>query len=565
MDSLTSDILGIPKGSRSLAEAFKELELVREAFQRASRIEHKILENESSISQIQGRMELLSTTSYVDTKTEKLKIMIDSMVKSKFDEYTSHILFELNRKINDFDAKKLIDGKVNWGAFNDLKNIYGTLKLKVDTHVDMEFVNYKGKVSEEFQNQRKEFMEKHKDSTREIEDLRQKFDELMEKVQEVLAEDEESVKSMKSEEDFEKMMIDLEKHILPESPRERSIKKIDSDKPSRLNTLPNKEASISPLINPSIRKSVYKETSSPLVGFVDPEIADVKNTEFFGGSVSPTYRKSRQEVYSRKSSVTSTTGGGIKQLSRKLAVMEKDISDIFIDLRGDKKKFEEILKEIKKIHQQIADLNNRCDRMEEFEKKMEFNFVNRLRNKDMQNTLKKNNVLFERLPDEDISKLQKEIQIKNKKIVQMDYCLKYLVTEIDFLKSSHQSKFKDLQEGLSNLEKGVKHKEKDSNMLRSTYSNLEHPVSEALIRPQEEPHVARPAFSASHHNKNETESECRGQMRRKSQDPSKHLKEEWSKLLAGAEKVSEKPQVRTNHRVSSATPKVSNQGRLLFT
>lgn len=549
MDQVTSEILGISKGNKTLAEAFKELGLVREAFEKASRIEQKILENESSISEIRSRMALLSTSAYVDTKAEKLKSMIDSMVKSKFDEYTSHILFELNRKVNDSDAKKDFEGKVNWGAFNDLKHVYGAIKLKLDTHVDMEFVNYKGKVNDQFEKNRNEIKKNHEETKGDVAILRVQFEELNRKVEEVLAEDEESVKSDQSIEDFEKMIKELERNIAPESV-EKSIEK------NRNNFTPgNKEISMSSVVNHTY-KSSCKESKSPLVGFLEPDRLDKTSVEYFGDNFSPSYRKSRQEVFSRKSSVVSTTGGGLKQIARKIPVIEKDITEIFQELRLLPKMFQEINSEIKKIYKEIEEINKRCDRIEEFEKKMEFNFVNRLRNKDMQNKLKKNNVLFNKVPGEELEKLYKEVQVKNKRIIQMDHCLKYLITEVDFLKASQLSRFREFEESLTVLEKDTKYKEKELNSLKSGFSQIECTISENIAKNYEE--ITRPVYSAK-------TTDSRMNKRRNSQDSSKYFKEEWSKILANTEKnKNNKEKEKPRQRISSATPKISLQPKQFF-
>ena len=92
MDDLCQDIDNIGKGSQSIAKAFKEIQLVKEAFEKSGRIEYKINQNQQAISELKARMELLSTSAYVDFKTEKLQRMIDVLVKTKFDEYTSHLL-----------------------------------------------------------------------------------------------------------------------------------------------------------------------------------------------------------------------------------------------------------------------------------------------------------------------------------------------------------------------------------------------------------------------------------------------------------------------------------------
>ena len=156
MDDLCQDIDNIGKGSQSIAKAFKEIQLVKEAFEKSGRIEYKINQNQQAISELKARMELLSTSAYVDFKTEKLQRMIDVLVKTKFDEYTSHLLIEISHKISDLEVKKLLEQKVNWNSFNEFKNIYGAIKLKLDTFVEADFNNYKLKVEGELRRHQEE-------------------------------------------------------------------------------------------------------------------------------------------------------------------------------------------------------------------------------------------------------------------------------------------------------------------------------------------------------------------------------------------------------------------------
>ena len=545
MNQITAEIIEIPKGNKTLVEAFKELDLVKEAFLRSSRIEEKILKNESAISEIRSRLEVVSTYSYVDTKTEKLQSMIDTMVKAKFDEYTSHILFEINRKANDSDLKKLLELKVNWPAFIELQRTYGGIKLKLDSHVDSEFLSYKLRVEEEFKKQQELIQSNYKFSTDEIKDLKLKFEDLLVKVQEVLA-DEEISKEDQSEEDFEKMMDDLENQIIPPFPYVKSPEKLAQRRDS--NEIPM-------LFSKSPTKNLsYKESKSPLVGFIEPERLERRSTEIFGDAFSPSYRKSKQETCTRKNSIASsiTGGGGIKQIGRKVATMEKDITDIYQEIQNFTKKFKEFDREIQQIHEKIIQINKRCDQIEEFEKKMESTFVSRLRNKDMQNKLKKDKVLIEKIPDNELLKLNKEISEKNKRIMQMDHCLKYLITEIDYLKSNQNSKFKDFQQSLECLERDNKNKDKEFNSLKTNFSQIECNLSENINKNIEEIFIPRPVYSASIRAR---ENDSKIKIRRKSQDSTIHLKEELNKLIEMTEKIP----IKNNYRGKSITPKVRQQ------
>jgi hypothetical protein len=539
----------VPKGNKSLAEAFKELDLVKKAFERSSRIEQKILKNESDISDIKNRLEVLSSLSYVDSKTEKLQLSIDSIIKSKLEEYTSSFLFEINKKINETDAKKLFDTKVNWQAFNELKNTYASIKMKLDTHIGLEFQNNKQKVEEELRKFQAINSQNHLICLESLSDIKNRFEFMENKVREVL-DDQKSISQSQSEEDFEKMMKNLEDSILP-------------------GNLDHSEKKKTLVIETSV-KHKYLDSKSPLVGFIDTEpktpfvgfnefdklknsneVDKIKNSiEFFGEKFSPSYRKTHQEPFSRKNSIASSTGpGSYKQMFKKVNIMEKDITDIYQELEFSKNMFKKIEDEIKSIHGLIQKLNQRCDQIQEFEKQMENTFVNRLRVKDMQNKLKKDNVLITKLPGEEIVKLNKEITEKNKKIVQMENYLKYIVNEVDYIKVNQSCKFKDFQETLTVIERNNKHHEKEFNTLKTNFSQIECNLSENFIRTSDDNKASRPATSYT-----EKKRETVLKTRRKSQDLSKLVVEDPKNLQT---------EVNPGHfyRGKSTTPKIYAQAR----
>ena len=223
MDELYQNIDNICKGSQTIAQAFKEIKLVKEAFEKSDRIEYRINQNQQVISELKARMELLSTSAYVDFKTEKLQRMIDVLVKTKFDEYTSHLLIEISHKISDLEVKKLLEQKVNWNSFNEFKNIYGAIKLKLDTFVEADFNNYKLKVEGELRRHQEEIKFNQDLNRAEIEAIKAKMFQVEDKLEHIVAEDEPSVKDNQSEVDFDKMIGDIEKNMIPEDSPKKLI------------------------------------------------------------------------------------------------------------------------------------------------------------------------------------------------------------------------------------------------------------------------------------------------------------------------------------------------------
>lgn len=533
MEELSADLQGISKGNKTIAQAFHEIGIIKEAFEKTSRIEFKINQNQSAINEIRARMELLSTSAYVDFKAEKLQKMIDMLVKTKFDEYTSHLLIEISHKISDLEAKKLLDQKVSWASFNEFKNTYGATKLKLDSFIEADFNNYKIRVESELKKQQEEIKQNHLKTQAFLQEVHNKMQEVEQKLEQVLAEEEPSVKDNQSEVDFDKMLGELEKNLIKEDP-------------AKLINLKSAES----VERPNNKKSfVIKEPRSPIVGF--EARSERMPTEYFGSAVSPTYKK--PDIMSRKSSITSTAGpGGLKQIGRKVMVLEKDISEIFHEIRNFQRKFLGIEKDVKGTQDGIGNLGKRCDDIEEGQKKLEQTFIYRLRAKDMQNTMKKNNVMVEKIPGEELVKLNKEISQKNKKIVQLDSYLKYIVSEVEYMKHNQNEKFKTFQESLNTFEREKKNQDREVHTLKTNFSMIESGLSDGKSAAIEDSMYLKAPL-----NELMKEREFFGMKgRRKSQDIVGMLQDE--------SKNSERVSVMRNRRGMSATPKVNTQNKVMF-
>ena len=539
MDELYQNIDNICKGSQTIAQAFKEIKLVKEAFEKSDRIEYRINQNQQVISELKARMELLSTSAYVDFKTEKLQRMIDVLVKTKFDEYTSHLLIEISHKISDLEVKKLLEQKVNWNSFNEFKNIYGAIKLKLDTFVEADFNNYKLKVEGELRRHQEEIKFNQDLNRAEIEAIKAKMFQVEDKLEHIVAEDEPSVKDNQSEVDFDKMIGDIEKNMIPE------------DSPKKLINLRSAESGQKALRSELIPKNNLKESNSPIAGFDSP--SEQLPTEYFGTAVSPTYRKPSLDVQSRRSSaISASKPGGIKQIGQKVLTLEKGISEVFHEIHSFKQKFQKLDNDLKSLLEKIEEFHKRCDLIEESTKKLEQTFIYRLRAKDMQNELKKNRVLIEKIPADDLAKLNKEISEKNKRISQLDHYLKYLLTEVEFLKHNQMEKFKSFQESLNAMERDKKHQDKEFHTLKTNFSMIESGLSDGMSRINEDSSLLRPPTNEVMRERDFSNVT----IRRRSQDS--------ERISADYSRSHEKVAAIRAKRGSSATPKISVQSKVLF-
>jgi hypothetical protein len=145
MDKYAEELSGISKGQKTIAEALNQLEVVKEAFLRSSRIEQVIKSHSDDIYDIKNRIENFSTCTYVDSKTAEFKNFLEIMIENKFKELSFQLMTHLNQKINESDARRFLDQKVSWTDFIELKNTISSMQLKMNNHIDFEYPSYKAK------------------------------------------------------------------------------------------------------------------------------------------------------------------------------------------------------------------------------------------------------------------------------------------------------------------------------------------------------------------------------------------------------------------------------------
>lgn len=378
MDKYAEDIAAVSKGQKCIAEALNELEAVKEAFKRSSRIESKILDHDVEISEIKSKMQMLSTYSYVNSKNNEFYNCVESIVKSKLDEYTFQIMFELSKKVDEKDFKKQLDLKVSNPDFYSLKNLVNNTKLKLDTFADVEYPAYKSKIQTG------------------LLDLTGGSEKLLE----------------------------LTNNL------------------SNLTETCNKFSSQIREINEILSKPQKKEKKK-VERITHQKIIEIKNQE-----------------------------GGARLLYEKIDDIEKNISSIFNENLSSKTKFLYVEEVVKSILKQLEKQANEQVRLEKMIKDQEIKFIECLRLKDMQGKLKKDRIKIEKLPGDEIKKLHKEIQEKNKRIVIIENNLKQFITEVEHVKCVQ----KDLK--IKVLDHGKKNQDVETSFAKNEAETLENSLNE---------------------------------------------------------------------------------------
>jgi chromosome segregation ATPase len=387
MDKYAEEVASVAKGQQTIAEALKELEVVKEAFLRSTRIESKILDHEKEISEIKSKMQLLSTYSYVNSKNSEFHSCIETIVKNKLDEFTFQMMFEMSKKVNEGDIKKLLETKVAVPDFLALKNLLSSTKLRLDTYLDIEAPSLKNKFNESLANLSSD-SSKFADINHQMKNLNQNYDKL-----------------------------------------EKEMKEINS----KIAQVPK----------------VVKEVEH----FNHKKIIEMKAQE-------------------------NNSGTGSKLLYDKIDDIEKNISNIFNENLSSKTKFLYLEEIIKSIIKQLEKLGNEQIRLEKCIKDQESHFIECLRLNDMQNQLKNDRVKVEKLPGDEVKKLHKEINEKNKRIVIIENNLKHFITEVEFLKGLN----KNIKTKLQEVEKEKKNQGMEVMSLKQDFEAFEFSVSESLMK-----------------------------------------------------------------------------------
>ena len=106
MKNIPEDISSIYKGKLSLAEALKEMDTVKKAFEITDKIEAKILAQDNIIYELQSKIDVFASCAFVNIQIEEAKNSISKTIKEKFEEFASNLFLQLNEKIgkNDIDS-----------------------------------------------------------------------------------------------------------------------------------------------------------------------------------------------------------------------------------------------------------------------------------------------------------------------------------------------------------------------------------------------------------------------------------------------------------------------------
>lgn len=187
--SISEEITFIPKGKVSLAEALKEIEAVKKAFEISARLESRLNIQNDIIRDLQEKSDLYASYGFVMTKIEETKHSVTKIIKDKFEEFSTHYLSHLNDKANRSEIESAVSNRCTWSAFNTLSQNVGSLKSRLDKHVFSDFEGLKTKVKVQFGDKHSEIISENAKMKEEISQMKMRVSVVEQKIHEMFVDD----------------------------------------------------------------------------------------------------------------------------------------------------------------------------------------------------------------------------------------------------------------------------------------------------------------------------------------------------------------------------------------
>ena len=109
--NVSDDISSIYKGKLSLAEALKDLDTVKKAFEISERIECRLSAQDEIINILQSRNDLYAPYTFVVSKLEEAKTSMAKLIKDKVEEFSAQYLTQLNEKLSRNEIEPFISNR----------------------------------------------------------------------------------------------------------------------------------------------------------------------------------------------------------------------------------------------------------------------------------------------------------------------------------------------------------------------------------------------------------------------------------------------------------------------
>lgn len=252
--TIPEEITSIYKGKLSLAEALKDLDAVKKAFEISERIENRLAAQDDLINSLEARSNLYTSYNFVNSKLEDFKSSIPQMIKEKLEEFSCQYLTQLHEKVTHNEIEKIISNRCTWTAFNGLTQNLGSLKSRFEKHIFSDFEGLKTKMKVQFGDKYEELFEESVKIKEELSNFKLRMSVVEQKLNEMFVDDGlgES-EDYDSQEENDNIMQNLDGN------RQDSLESSDENEP----VIPKVEPEIKPSLQIAISDASPKESPPP--------------------------------------------------------------------------------------------------------------------------------------------------------------------------------------------------------------------------------------------------------------------------------------------------------------
>ncbi|OMJ75854.1 hypothetical protein SteCoe_24916 [Stentor coeruleus] len=186
----TSDeITSIFKGKVSLAEALKEIDVVKKSFEISEKLVSKLDTQEEIIRELQEKSDMYASYGFVVTKFEETKQSVMKIIKDKFEDFSTNYFSQLNEKLNRNEIENYTSNRCTWVAFNSLTQNVGSLKSRIDKHIFSDFEGLKTKVKVQFGDKYSEIISENVKIKDELTQMKMRLTVVEQKIHEMFVDD----------------------------------------------------------------------------------------------------------------------------------------------------------------------------------------------------------------------------------------------------------------------------------------------------------------------------------------------------------------------------------------
>ena len=474
---LSKKLLDIPKGKTSLVEAIRELELSREAFSHAENIQEKLSNQDHLIQEIKSSHEHLVPVSLLNTKLDEFSYQIDKSVKSRLDELSVSVFSQLNSKITVTDAENLINKKVSWASYNNLSQQVGLLKSRIDKHIYADFESFKTKIKLELSGKPSDKKQADLMNNEEIILLKNRLLALEQQIHQLFNDEELADEEYDSQEELDNIMDNLEKNVA------NNRKSHDLTEISESKSLENSLVLNPPRENEAIQSFEEKKLELKSVVFTpheDNNKSPINRAPSKGAESRALLRRgSRESSIGSKGVGTSTA---LRQLTKKVATLQKDLEDRKTEIEEGKNESQNIHKLIEENEIRILENNEKFKEFNEKLEVMQASFLRAIRRSGVgkEKPMQKEKIIVKNNKSKEIEHLSKDFEDKFKRIIRIEGDSTKIANDFIAIKVFLKEKFRDMVSTLNTSSEKIVEFQKEIDAIKKSNINLEAQLSQKI-------------------------------------------------------------------------------------